>query len=64
MSIAQSMVDYDRSQKIENLEQLPRGAGARYLECIEGQAFGVYIAAKWRRTLPASLPRGRVLIRF
>lgn len=64
MSIAQRMIDYDRSQTITNLEQLPKGTGAKYLECIEGQAYGTYIAAKWRRTPPANLPRGRVLIRF
>lgn len=64
MGIAQKIVDYCPSLTIRNVEQLPRGTGAKYLECVEGQAYGTYIAAKWRRTLPASLPRGRVLIRF
>jgi hypothetical protein len=38
---------------LTNLEQLPRGTGARYLECIIPHAPGLpLIALKWRRAIP------------
>ena len=38
--------------KIANLDQLARGTGARYLECIHAHIPGVLIAKQWRRVLP------------
>jgi hypothetical protein len=42
-------IPYSRDLKITNLDQLPRGIGARYLEVIRGEN-GTLIAKRWRRS--------------
>ena len=39
--------------RIVNLDALPRGTGAKYLECISGQN-GELVAKQWRRSVPKS----------
>lgn len=40
-------------EKIVNLEQLAKGTGARYLECIKSPLEGILIASQWRRVIPS-----------
>jgi len=44
------IIKYDPSLKIVNIEQLPRGRGARYLDVLEDPAHGVLIAIRWRQS--------------
>lgn len=48
-------IDFSPSLKITNLDQLPRGVGAKakYLEAVRGPD-GSYIAKQWRERPPAS----------
>lgn len=55
--------DYRPGMQITNVEQLPAGTGARYLEVLISHA-GPLIVVQWRRKKPRSLPKGRALIRF
>jgi hypothetical protein len=51
--------------RVTNLDHLPRGTGAKYLEVLTPHQDGLaFIAIKWRRKLPEALPNGRALIRF
>ena len=59
-----TIIDYHRELKITNLEQLPRGTGAKYLLAIESHYLGEYIAKSWKRAMPANTKRGEVVIRF
>jgi hypothetical protein len=43
------IIPYSPTLKITNLEQLPRGLNAPYLEVIESHIPDVYIAKQWRR---------------
>lgn len=45
------MIPYTPQLRIVNLEQLPRGQGAKYLECISGDN-GILIARQWRNVKP------------
>jgi len=55
-----TILEDHRNLDIRNLEQLPRGTGARYLEIMESHnpnelsrlGNAVYIAVKWRRVIP------------
>ena len=47
--------------RVTNLDTLPRGAGCAYLEAIPDH-LGGYVATKWRRKPPTTLPPGRVLL--
>jgi len=51
-SMKQKVIKNRRELKVANLEHLPRGLGARYLEVIESHRAGEYIAKQWRRKLP------------
>ena len=42
------IIDYHPHMIVRNLDQLPRGTGAKYLEVIEGQYPREYIAKQWR----------------
>jgi len=42
------IIPYSKNLDVRNLDSLPRGTGARYLEVIEGEK-GAFIAKKWRR---------------
>jgi DNA polymerase III sliding clamp (beta) subunit (PCNA family) len=42
------IIPQSRDLKITNLDQLPRGTGARYLEVVRGED-GVLVAKQWRR---------------
>jgi putative lipoic acid-binding regulatory protein len=44
------LIQNHKDLKITNLEQLPRGIGASYLEVIESHIPGTYIAKQWRRS--------------
>lgn len=43
------IIQYDKSLKIVNTEQLAHGTGAHYLEVIESHIPNVYLAKQWRR---------------
>ena len=46
--------------RLRNTEQLSKGTGARYLECIRGQGEEL-VAKQWRRKIPKSY---QVLVDF
>ena len=52
--------------KIENMNAMPRGTGAKYLECSthDSENGTDYIAYQWRRKLPAGIPSWHVIIEF
>jgi hypothetical protein len=56
--------------KILNMECMPRGTGAPYLECSthqraeRGEIITDYIAYKWRRKIPKGIPSWHVIIEF
>ena len=56
---------YRPTMVIRNVEQLPRGAGAKYLEVMEGEGTAI-IAIKWRTKPPQDheLLPGRWLVSF
>lgn len=58
------ILPYDRSLVIRNTDSLPRGTGARFLECLTTHRTGELVAAAWRRKAPATLAVGRVLVDF
>lgn len=59
------IVDYDPSTtKIRNTDQLPKGTGCRYLLCVTSPIEGEYVAERWLRSMPRSIARGKVVIRF
>lgn len=67
MSIAQSIIDYTpnkESIKITNLDALPAGTGCPYLLVIESLYADTYIAERWMRKLPRSIPTNKRIIRF
>jgi len=50
---SKTVVIYSPTLKVSNLEMLPPGTGARYLECIRPHIAGLPLIAKaWRRTVP------------
>ena len=55
------MMQYNKSLKIVNLDQLPLGTGVKYLEVIKGQGEEL-IAVRWRRN--PVYPKGHILINF
>ena len=66
------ILKYNKTMKIENLNSLRPGLGAKYLQCsthfhgeiISGEAVESFIAFSWRRKLPAGIPSWHVLIEF
>lgn len=57
-------IDYTPGLRVSNIDQLPPGAGARYLEALEPHDLDLpLIAVQWRRP-PAALPAGHLLIKF
>lgn len=58
------LIGYTPQTDIRNLEALPRGTGARYLEVLLSHEPGVLIAHSWRRKAPASMPAGHALVLF
>ena len=56
-----NIIKYNSDMDIRNLEQLPKGVGAKYLEVITSHIPGVYIAAQWRRKL-SNIPVSRIII--
>lgn len=57
------IVRYSPEMAITNMGILPAGTGAKYLEVMEAHN-GTYIAVQWRRTLPKTIGKGRLLIEF
>lgn len=55
-----TFVFYTPALDIRNLDSLPRGTGARYLECVRGP-HGELVAKCWRRVAPANY---EILISF
>jgi len=49
MTVETKIINYDPSLNIVNIEQLPRGRGARYLEVLVDHDRGVLVAKQWRR---------------
>ncbi len=49
---SQIVIEYTPQLNITNTQFLAPGLGLKYLEVIEAHIPGVYIAKKWRRTLP------------
>lgn len=60
-SNGREIIDYSPELKIVNTEQLPKGVGAKYLECIRGLN-GVLVAKQWRKNVP--MQRYQVLVVF
>lgn len=52
------IVHYRPDLTIRNIEQLPRGSGAPYLECVHGER-GELVAKRWRHK-----PIGAVVVKF
>lgn len=51
--------------KITNVDSLPKGLGAKFLECMKAHREDLpLIAIKWRRKLPDSMPRGHVIVDY
>jgi hypothetical protein len=60
-----SIVPNDPKMDIRNVEQLPRGTGARYLEIMDSHIPGEHIAVQWRRSIPKTPPKmGHALVEF
>lgn len=58
------LIEYSPALDIRNLDALPRGTGAGYLEVLTSHEPGVLIAVRWRRKAPASLPTDHALVAF
>jgi len=58
-----TVIEYDTSLDIRNIEHLPRGTGAKYLEVIAGQG-DEYVAVQWRRRNHNGIPSSHTLVRF
>ncbi len=56
-------ITYNPGMQITNLDQLPKGTGAKYLEVIDENQ-GPFIAVCWRQVQPKSLPRNHKLVTF
>jgi len=56
------VIDNNKELVVTNLDQLPRGTGAKYLEVIESHC-GTYIAKQWRRKLN-NVPDTAIVIWF
>jgi hypothetical protein len=49
------IIHFTQASKITNIEHLPRGTGARYLECMLAPDPELpLIAVRWRRSTPLS----------
>ena len=55
------IIKYHRNLVVTNIEQLPRGTGAKYLECLQDDLHGVLIAKQWRNN-PARASKDSVII--
>ena len=65
MSIAQSLVDYDKDTvTITNVDNLPAGLGARLLLVVESPFDNEYIAKRWLHKLPNNVSPIERIIRF
>lgn len=58
------IVDYEPILDIQNVEQLPKGLGCKYLLVIDSPYPATYIAKAWKRSMPATTRRGETIIRF
>lgn len=59
------VIDYNPGMQIANVNQLPAGTGANYLEVMEPHEDGLpLIAVQWRQTKPKSLPKRHHLVEF
>jgi hypothetical protein len=48
------IINVKNAPQVTNTEQLPRGTGARYLECMTAHREDLpLIALRWRRTIPS-----------
>ena len=45
------VIQYNKDLLITNLDQLPHGVGAKYLEVLPDNIHGVLIAKQWRRVI-------------
>jgi hypothetical protein len=54
---------YDVNMKIRNLDQLPHGTGANYLEVMTSHIPNEYIAVQWRNTNKVT-SKDHTLIKF
>ena len=57
------IVPYTKDLHVTNIEQLPRGTGAKYLIAIRANN-DVLIAKSWSRKLPKVIHPNEVIIRF
>lgn len=56
-------MQYNPGMRITNLDQLPNGTGAKYLEVLDNGS-GPFIAVRWKNVQPKTLPKNHFLIRF
>ena len=57
------IIDFDRNMTIKNLEAMPRGTGAKYIEILVAHN-GDFVFYKVRRTVPKEIPYDHKIIRF
>ena len=58
-----NILKFDKTLDIRNLDCLPHGTGAKYLEVMTSHEQGVYIAVQWHRKL-GKIPSDHILIMF
>jgi hypothetical protein len=59
-----TIIKYNNLLIIKNLEQLPHGTGAKYLEVFIDTLHSVLIAYCWRRTMPKLIPLNHAIVKF
>lgn len=64
MSVSEKTIDYTPDLKINNLDALGRGTGAKWLLVVESPYPNEYVAKRWCRKAPKSFKPGERLIRF
>ena len=55
------IIDYNPKMVVKNLDAMPRGVGARYLEILIAHN-GDYVAYAWRRKIPAEIRYNHAII--
>ncbi len=57
-------IKYNKNLIITNLDQLPRGTGAKYLEVMPDNIHGILIAVCWKRKVPKQYDNQFALVEF
>ncbi len=57
------VITYTPELDVRNVESLPAGTGARYVEVIRGLD-GALIAKQWRRKIPTNATTDQIFVKF